>query len=184
MIALVCGNSKITVRYVLPDAFYPSMSLDVLKRPMTLFAKMAGRNAKKRTGTASQFIAGAGCRWRSLCFYKKVGATGAPCVQSLGVETMRLSHGGASAPSYTLSLQVFLSGSFRHSPSISVNVVFRPVLSKKWDRVVHKSTSDVACPIASDLSAIRFYTNFRAERRKKPDILRHPVSKIGRGDRI
>ena len=63
-------------------------------------------------------------------------------------------------------------------------ILFRPFLSKKWDRVVHKSTSGVACPIASDLSAIRFYPNFCAERRKKPDILRHPVSKIGRGDRI
>ena len=97
---------------------------------------------------------------------------------------MRLSHGKDSAPSNVLSLQVFLSGSFRHSPSISVNVVFRPVLSKKRDRVVHKSTSDVACPIASDLSAIRFYPNFCAECSKKPDILRHPVSKIGLGDRI
>lgn len=184
MIALVCGNSKITVRYVLPDAFYPSMSLDVLKRPMTLFAKMAGRNAKKRTGTASQFIAGAGCRWRSLCFYKSGGSTGNTCLQSLGVETMRLSHGGASAPSDALSLQVFLSGSFHHSPSISANVIFRPVLSKKRDRVVHKSTFSVACPVASDLSAIRFCPLFCAECRKKPDILRHPVSKIGRGDRI
>ena len=74
-------------------------------------------------------------------------------MQSLGVETMRLSHGGASAPSDTLSLQVSLAGSFRHSPSISANVVFRPVLSKKRDRVVHKSTFSVACPVASDLSA-------------------------------
>ena len=121
---------------------------------------------------------------QSLCFYKSGGSTGDPCVQSLGVETMRLSHGGASAPSDALSLQVFLSGSFRHSPSISVSVVFRPFLSKKWDRVVHKSTSGVACPIASDLPAIRFCPLFCAERRKKPDILRHPVSKIGRGDRI
>lgn len=60
MIALVCGNSKITVRYVLPDAYFPSMSRDVLKRPMTLFVKMAGRNAKKRTGTASQLLLGQG----------------------------------------------------------------------------------------------------------------------------
>ena len=135
MIALVCGNSKITVRYVLPDAFYPSMSLDVLKRPMTLFAKMAGRNAKKRTGTASQFIAGAGCRWRSLCFYKKVGATGAPCVQSLGVETMRLSHGGASAPSDALSLQVFCP-----VPSVTV----RPFLSMLYsDRFCRKSGTEL-----------------------------------------
>ena len=111
-------------------------------------------------------IAGAGCRWQSLCFYKSGGSTGDICVQSLGVETMRLSHGDASAPSDALSLQVFLSGSFRHSPSISVSVVFRPFLSKKWDRVVHKSTFSVACPVASDLSAIRFYPNFCAERRK------------------
>lgn len=84
----------------------------------------------------------------------------------------------------TIRLQVFLSSSYRHSPSISANVVFRPVLSKKRDRVVHKSTFSVVCPVASDLSAIRFCPVFCAECNKKPDILRHPVSKIGRGDRI
>ena len=74
---------------------------------MTLFAKMAGRNAKKRTGTASQLLLGQGAGSEVYASIKSGGSTGDICVQSLGVETMRLSHGGASAPSDVLSLHVF-----------------------------------------------------------------------------
>ena len=139
---------------------------------------------KKEPAPRPSSLLGQGAGGEVYASIKSGGSTGDPCVQSLGVETMRLSHGNDSAPSDVLSMQVFLSGSFRHSPSISVSVVFSPFLSKKRDRVIHKSTFSVACPVASDLSAIRFYPNFCAECRKKPDILRHPVSKIGRGDRI
>ena len=85
---------------------------------------------KKEPAPRPSSLLGQGAGGEVYASIKSGGSTGDPCVQSLGVETMRLSHGNDSAPSNVLSLQVFLSGSFRHSPSISVNVVFRPVLSK------------------------------------------------------
>ena len=83
MIALVCGNSKITVRYVLPDAYFPSMSLDVLKRPMTLFAKMAGRNAKKEPAPSPSSLLGQGAGGEVYASIKSGGATGDPSVKNL-----------------------------------------------------------------------------------------------------
>ena len=62
---------------------------------------------KKEPAPRPSSLLGQGAGDEVYVSIKSGGSTGDTCVQSLGVETMRLSHGKDSAPSDVLSLHVF-----------------------------------------------------------------------------